>query len=81
MLKKLGLDFDLSANITDLLKYGGAAAAGAIAALLITHIDDIYDFIKKKEKEGLSKDEIKEELTSMIKEIVGGEKKESGEGE
>lgn len=63
-----GLDIDMG----DILKYGGAALAGALAVLLITHIDDIYNFINQKKASGASIEEIKNELTKLIQEKLSG---------
>jgi len=55
----------------DILKYGGAAAAGALAILLITHWDDIYNFFTRAREQGLSQEELKEKLTELIQEALG----------
>ncbi|RLE58507.1 MAG: hypothetical protein DRJ32_06320 [Thermoprotei archaeon] len=68
-----GLDIDMG----DILKYGGAAVAGALAVLLITHIDDIYNFINQKKASGASLEEIKDELAKLIQEKLGGSQQTS----
>ncbi len=50
----------------DIIKYGGAALAGALAVLIITHWDDIYNFFTKAKQEGMSEDQMKEGLAQII---------------
>jgi len=69
-----GLDIDMG----DILKYGGAALAGALAVLLITHIDDIYNFINQQKASGASIDQIKEALAEYLQEkLTGGQQQQS----
>jgi len=63
--------FKFDINWNDILKYGGATAAGALAILLITHWDDIYNFFTKAKEQGLSQEELKEKLTELIQETLG----------
>ena len=64
----LGIDIDFDTG--DILKMGGAALAGALAVLLITHWDDIYNFFTKAKEEGKSGEELKEELQNLIQGLI-----------
>ncbi|RLE80953.1 MAG: hypothetical protein DRJ52_05240 [Thermoprotei archaeon] len=70
IIEKLFGGFNI--DVGDLMKYGGAALAGALAVLLITHIDDIYNFINEKKSSGASVEEIKEALAQFIQEKLSG---------
>ncbi len=50
----------------DIIKYGGAALAGALAVLIITHWDDIYNFFTKAKQEGMSEEQMKQGLADII---------------
>jgi len=63
--------FKFDINWDDILKYGGAAVAGALAILLITHWDDIYSFFTRAREQGLSEEELKQRLTDLIQQALG----------
>jgi len=62
--------FKFDFDVKDLIKMGGAALAGALAVLIITHWDDIYAFITQAKKEGKSEEEIKSGLQKFIEEAL-----------
>ncbi len=63
-------------GLDDVLKYGGAALAGAGLTLLIEHRDKIADLIRRKKDEGANDEEIKEALKEVLREVQS-----EGEGE
>lgn len=64
----LGIDFDVDWG--DVLKWGGAALAGALAVLLITHWDDIYSFFTRAKESGTPTEQLKEELKQYIESLI-----------
>ncbi|HDJ96934.1 MAG TPA: hypothetical protein ENG54_00525 [Thermofilum sp.] len=66
--KILGIDIDIDSG--DILKMGGAAVAGALAVLLVTHWDDIYNYITKAKEEGKSGEELKEGLQNFLQNLL-----------
>ncbi|RLE63409.1 MAG: hypothetical protein DRJ38_07630 [Thermoprotei archaeon] len=62
--------FKFDVKWDDIIKYGGAAIAGALAVLIITHWDDIYNFFTKAKQEGMSEDQMKQGLTDIIQKAL-----------
>jgi len=64
--------FKFDIDWKDIIKYGGAALAGALAVLIITHWDDIYNFLTKAKEEGMSEEEMKQGLAGIIQQALSG---------
>ncbi len=66
-------------DLGDVVKYGGATALGAGAALLFAYRDKIASIFRDKKKEEISEDEIRkavEEVLAESKERISDEEKE-----
>ncbi|MCD6244206.1 MAG: hypothetical protein J7J65_03095, partial [Candidatus Korarchaeota archaeon] len=77
--RRLVREAEESIDLGDVVKYGGAAALGAGAALLFAYRDKVADIFKGKKKEDISEDEIRkvvEEVLAESKEQISDEEKE-----